>query len=100
VKAHSPVPWEAEGFDEVDKWTSIYAGEGTKLHEPVCRVPHDDTTSYGMREVEANISLIEAAPEKLAALEAIDDLCVHDGHAEMSRIARAAIAKATRKVRR
>ena len=88
---HTPGPWDQIGCD-------IYSGE-IKIARFI------DIPWERMLENEANMNLISAAPDLLAALEAVlfsaeallDDLESHDGwraDPESFGVARAAIAKA------
>ncbi len=97
---HTPGPWVLEilqGYDSfdcpVDSDVEITAADGKHIHSHDLGY-RDDTDE----EIKANARLIAAAPDLLDALKALTDrMSLYAGHHddELTKIGRAAIAKAT-----
>lgn len=85
---HTPGPWD-RNIKAGGKYPIIFAGRNQHVAQ-ACQQKNPD-------ETEANISLIAAAPDLLAALEALLDPATNeDGgwYTDARRAARAAIARA------
>jgi hypothetical protein len=90
---HTPGPW-SRNIKPATKYPTLFAGRNTHI----CTV---SVSGLPPETVEANLLLIRAAPDMLAALWDIVDAEEHDGDASvcdfqtLQAIARAAIARAT-----
>jgi hypothetical protein len=83
---HTPGPW-SRNIKPATKYPTLFAGRNTHI----CTV---SVSGLPPETVEANLLLIRAAPELLAALEALAALPNKHRPEEMWEAARAAIAKA------
>jgi hypothetical protein len=95
MSAHTPAPWVARTYstETVRDAVGIYAGS---MLLPI--VP--DIAGRSIEECDANIRLIAAAPDLLAALQMVNRVWSHDQTANLApdspvAIVRAAITKAT-----
>ena len=67
---HTPGPW-FRNIKPARKYPTVWAGRNTHVAVVVAGAPHGSGSGADMsdEEIEANIDLIAAAPEMLAALE-------------------------------
>lgn len=57
-KKATPGPWKHKPGEHDKTHADVWGPRDGELYEPVCRIPADDVTTKGMREVKANTKLI------------------------------------------
>lgn len=74
---HTPGPWH-RNIPPARKYPTVWAGRNTHVAAVVAGAPRGSGNGKAMSdaEIEANINLIAAAPDLLAALLEIEKICV------------------------
>ena len=98
--SHTPGPWHVGAHGEIGTDESCIAIPCDKVREHII-IARSVSSKIGWRERNANTRLIAAAPDLLAALEALlhiavwdDDYTTEEEFAPVAETARAAIVKA------
>jgi hypothetical protein len=96
MTTHTPYPWIA--ITTAERWAHVrtdYIPAGARCNPIICRLPVDSEPGCpGKAEVDANARLIAAAPDLLAALQAVAALRIC-WPAHVEQLVRSAIEKAT-----